>query len=55
MVKYLKCDPIPSGANPETQTGTETVNLKEGSQTQEPTQKEKKRRPKNGKYRKITN
>jgi len=39
----------------ETQTETKTVNPKERFQTQEPTQKEKKRRPKTGKYRKITN
>jgi hypothetical protein len=47
--------PKPSRANPETQTETKTVNPKERSQTQEPTQKDKMRRLNNGKYRKITN
>jgi len=47
--------PKPSRANPETQTETKTVNRKERSQTQETTQKEQQRIPKNGKYRKITN
>jgi len=54
-VRQPRSNPKLSGANQPAQTESKTVNPKERSQTEEPTQKEKQRRPKNGKYRKITN
>jgi hypothetical protein len=54
-MRSRKHDSKPNGANQQSQGENKTVNWKERSQIQEPTQKEKRCRSRNGKYRIITN